>query len=209
MHCILVVFGGTGDLAHRKIYPAIYNLHVSGQLPEHIALVSVGRREKDSDSFRQEAAASIKTFSRQGDITDEQVRRVVSCFYYVKLDFYDDRGYNRLQDFLDGLDHEYGTQGNRVYYLAVAPEHFGPIVVRLHGAGMADNREQGWKRVVIEKPFGRDLKSAQELNNTITGVFDEEQVYRIDHYLGKEMLQNIMVIRFANALFEPLWNNRY
>lgn len=205
---LFVVFGGTGDLAHRKIYPAIYNLHLSGQLPKNFALVSIGRKDKTEESFRNEAAASIKQFTRSNRGKEEDISRVVSNFYYHRIDFTQSEDYHRLKDYLDNLDSQYQTNGNRVFYLAVAPEYFGTIVQNLSHSGMSD-QSRGYKRVVIEKPFGKDLESAKLLNNVITGVFHEDAIYRIDHYLGKEMLQNIMVIRFANVLFEPLWNNKY
>ncbi len=205
--CILVVFGGTGDLAHRKIYPAVFNLFVSGQLPEHFALLSVGRREKSNDAFREEAAESIHRFGKPNKGQDAKLDELLKRFYYTQVDFTESSDYEGLKQTLMELDDRYQTQGGRVFYLAVAPEHFEPIVKNIANAGMSVNKEGN--RVVIEKPFGRDLATARQLNEAITKVFDEEQIYRIDHFLGKEMLQNIMVIRFANALFEPLWNNKY
>ncbi|MCM8901681.1 glucose-6-phosphate dehydrogenase [Caldicoprobacter algeriensis] len=209
MDCLLVIFGGTGDLAHRKLYPAVYNLFLSGQLSQHFAVVSVGRRDKTNEEFRRDAVEAIKKFSRPNSGTDEDLNAVVSRFYYYKLDISDSYGYVGLKEYLSRLDDRYGTQGNRVYYLAVAPEHFKTIVQHLKSAGMVVNDGLSWQRLIIEKPFGSDLSSAIALNNVITSVFSERHVYRIDHYLGKEMLQNIMTIRFANALFEPLWNNKY
>ncbi len=209
MNALMVIFGGTGDLAHRKLYPAVYNLYLSGLLPDNFALVSVGRRDKTTAEFRAEAVESIKTYSRTKPSNDGKLEEIVSRFYYNKTDFYDDKGYKELGKFLNNLDEKYGTLGNRVFYLAVAPEHFGPVVERIDAAGLAPNKEDSWQRVVIEKPFGKDLESATKLNKDITRVFDEDHIYRIDHYLGKEMMQNIMVIRFANTLFEPLWNNKH
>jgi glucose-6-phosphate 1-dehydrogenase len=209
MRSLLTVFGGTGDLAHRKIYPAIYNLYVSGHLPEHFALLAIGRRDKSEEVFRSEAATAIKKFTRENrEGTQEDINHIVSRFYYHKADFTVFDGYKELKKRMIELEKKYGTQGNRVFYLAVAPEHFGPIVESIGKIGLLDQGE-GYERVVIEKPFGKDLKSAVRLNNQITQVFKEEQIYRIDHFLGKEMLQNISVIRFANAFFEPLWNNKY
>jgi glucose-6-phosphate 1-dehydrogenase len=205
---LLVVFGGTGDLAHRKIYSAIYNLHVSGQLPKNFALVSIGRKDKTEESFRNEAAASINQFTRSNSGAEKDISQVVSSFYYQRIDFTQSEDYQKLKEYLDALDGQYKTNGNRIFYLAVAPEHFSTIVQNLSYSGMAD-QSTGYKRIVIEKPFGKDLESAKELNSVITRVFHEDAIYRIDHYLGKEMLQNIMVIRFANVLFEPLWNNKY
>ncbi len=207
---LLIVFGGTGDLAHRKIYPAIYNLYVSGHLPEHFALLAIGRRDNSEEAFRSEAATAIKKFSRENrGGTQEDINHTVSRFYYHKADFTVFDGYKDLKERITDLEEKYGTQGNRVYYLAAAPEHFGPIVENIGKIGLSDQEDEGYDRVVIEKPFGKDLKSAVKLNNLITQVFKEEQIYRIDHFLGKEMLQNISVIRFANAFFEPVWNNKY
>jgi glucose-6-phosphate 1-dehydrogenase len=208
IHSLLVVFGGTGDLAHRKIYPAIYNLYVSGHLPENFAMAAVGRREKTEETFRKEAASSIRRYARENRGNQEDIDHVVSRFFYWQADFTKYNGYEELKDYLNVLDARFHTHGNRIFYLAVAPEHFGTIVQHLDRSGMTD-QERAYKRVVIEKPFGKDLASAIELNNIITGVFKEDQIYRIDHFLGKEMLQNILVIRFANAFFEPLWNNKY
>lgn len=209
IHALLVIFGGTGDLAHRKLYPAVFNLYLSGLMPDDFALVSVGRRDKTIDDFRSEASQAILEFSRARPGMDNELEEVLSRFYYFKADFYDDDQYKKLGNFLEELDKKYGTRGNRMFYLAVAPEHFGPVVQRIDVAGLAPNNGDSWQRVVIEKPFGMDLESAKELNEDITKVFREEQIYRIDHYLGKEMMQNIMVIRFANTLFESLWNNKH
>jgi len=178
-------------------------------LPEHFALVAVGRRQKSTEEFRNEAFESIGRFSRPNSGNEAKLKELLSRFYYQEMDFYETGAYHRFEQYLSKMDEEYGTQGNRIYYLAVAPEHFEPIVTRLSEAGMVRNDRESWQRVVIEKPFGWDLQSATVLNQAITRVFDEEHIYRIDHYLGKEMLQNIMVIRFANAFFEPLWNNKY
>ncbi|HHY82116.1 MAG TPA: glucose-6-phosphate dehydrogenase [Clostridiales bacterium] len=208
IHCLLIVFGGTGDLAHRKIYPAIYNLYVSGHLPERFAMVAIGRRDKTEEAFRGEAADAIRRYTRENRGTQEDINKIVSRFFYRRADFTEYDGYEELKEYMNILDDKFQTGGNRVFYLAVAPEHFGTIVSNLARCGLT-SQENGFKRVVIEKPFGKDLRSAVELNNIITSVFREDQIYRIDHFLGKEMLQNIMVIRFANALFEPLWNNKY
>jgi len=208
MRSLLVVFGGTGDLAHRKIYPAVYNLYVSGLLPKNFALIAIGRREKTEEVFRKEVANAICSYSRENQGSDADLKQLIARFYYKKADFTKFDGYKSIKEYLNQLDEQYQTHGNWIYYLAVAPEHFGVIVHHLARSGMT-NQERGYKRVVIEKPFGKDLQSAIKLNNIITDVFHEDNIYRIDHFLGKEMLQNIMVIRFANALFEPLWNNKY
>lgn len=207
MDCVFVIFGGTGDLTHRKLIPAIYNLMFNDKLPDNFALVSVGRRDMSDDEYRNKLMDSIKKYSRN-EFDDSIWNSLASRIYYEKFNFNDDEGYVRLGLKLKNLDKNYNTNGNRVYYLAVAPEYFGIITEKLHSHNLADNIN-AWQRVVIEKPFGRDLESAEYLNKQITDVFTEKNTYRIDHYLGKEMIQSIMVLRFANAIFEPLWNSRY
>lgn len=209
IHALMIVFGGTGDLAHRKLYPAVCNLYFSGLLPQEFALVSVGRRDKTTEEFRKEVVDSITKDSNINPVKNKDLDDITSRFYYYKNDFYSNQGYEDLGKFLQQLDEKYETRGNRVFYLAVAPEHFGPVIEGINSAGLTPNSGNSWQRVVIEKPFGKDLDSAAKLNQDISRVFDEENIYRIDHYLGKEMMQNIMVIRFANTLFEPLWNNKH
>jgi glucose-6-phosphate 1-dehydrogenase len=209
MNCLLVIFGGTGDLANRKLYPAIYNLYVSGNLPDGFAVVSVGRKEKSNETFRSETEQSIKKFSRPNSDGFKSLQNVLSRFFYFSLNFYDEIGYLNLKSFLHELDAAYSIPGNRIYYMAVSPENFLPIVDGLHKAGMAAPDEEPISRVVVEKPFGSDYDSSFKLNGILRSVFGERDIYRIDHYLGKEMLQNIMAIRFANSVFEPLWDKRY
>jgi len=206
--CIFVIFGATGDLAQRKLFPAVYNLYLDGTLPEEFAVVAIGRRGKTTEELRKELAGYIRDFSRQGMTDPEKWDRFLRFIYYWKLDFTDHRGYHDLKVYLDSLDRVHGTAGNRIFYLAVAPEYFLPIAHHLYLARMVSNR-RNWQRVVIEKPFGSDLPSARSLNEGLTQVFEEQNIYRIDHYLGKEMMQNLMVIRFANSLFEPIWNSKY
>jgi len=203
----LVIFGGTGDLTYRKLFPAIYNLQQGKSLPDSFAIVSIGRRDKTNEQYRTEIYESIKKFSRY-ELQEETWIKLKDRIYYYQIDFTTKEGYPELVQFLYQLDNKYKTNGNRLFYLAVAPEYFGLIVQLLNENGLVQN-DNSWQRVIIEKPFGRDLVSAQLLNEQITKVFSEENTYRIDHYLGKEMLQNIMVIRFANSLFEPIWNNKY
>lgn len=209
MKCILVIFGGTGDLANRKLYPAIHNLRIFGKLPDEFALVSVGRREKTHDSFRDEAKQAIIKFSRENSETRTDASETVSRFFYFKQDFSDMENYCSINLFLSQLDLEFGTQGNRIYYLATAPSNFLPILKGIAGCGMNQSQHNSWQRVMIEKPFGSDFASANDINSFMQNVFGEENIYRIDHYLGKEMLQNIMAIRFANSIFEPIWSNKH
>jgi len=202
-----VIFGGTGDLTKRKLIPAIYNLLVDDLLPDNFFVVSVGRRAKTTQTFVDEMETAVKEFSRNGfnkSLWDQLKTRI----YYYQLDFNAGEDYLEFDNYLCALENRYKTKGNRLFYLAVSPEFFGIIVEKLHDFGLAGDNG-GFKRVVIEKPFGRDLESAKILSKQITHAFGEENTYRIDHYLGKEMLQNIMVIRFSNALFEPIWNNKY
>ncbi|AOQ25277.1 Glucose-6-phosphate 1-dehydrogenase [Moorella thermoacetica] len=205
---LLVIFGGTGDLARRKLYPALFNLFVDGFLPPALGVIAVGRRGFTRDSFRQEILLpSLETFSRRAASMDAYFEPFATRLHYFRTDIYDPEGYTRLEQFLVELEEAGGSRGNRIFYLAVAPEHFGPVIRSLKETGLVPAR--GWQRVVIEKPFGHDLPSATELNRQLREAFSEEEIYRIDHYLGKEMIQNIMVIRFANTFFEPVWNNKY
>jgi glucose-6-phosphate 1-dehydrogenase len=207
LSCAMVIFGGTGDLTHRKLMPAIYNLAYNKMLPENFYVISIGRRVFSDDEYRskvREAVGKYTRFKFEDKVWDEIKNKI----YYLDFEFEDNNGYVRLKDTLREFDVKYKTGGNRIYYLAVAPEYFGVIVERLKNNGM-NSQKEGKKRIVIEKPFGRDLQSAEYLNEKITEAFNEEDIYRIDHYLGKEMIQNIMVLRFANVLFESLWNNRY
>jgi len=208
LSCIMVIFGGTGDLTHRKLLPAIYNLIHSKKLPENFAIVSIGRKEIDNDSYRQEALNSIKKFSRFKKIDEDLWNNIAGRLHYKRLEFHDNLGYEELNTFLEGLDKVYNTKGNRIFYLAVSPEYFDTITEQLNTHKLVKNNTS-WERLIIEKPFGSDLASARRLNQIITKVFGEENTYRIDHYLGKEMIQSLMVLRFANSIFEPLWNNKY
>jgi len=205
--CIIVIFGGTGDLARRKLLPAIYNLFRREILPESFAVVATGRQDKSNDEYRLEVADVIRKYARL-ELDEAKWSQIRERFYYCRFEFEDPRGYQELNRLLNNLDEKYQTCGNRIYYLATAPEFFEVIVHRLQQQGMVCN-QHSWQRLAIEKPFGRDLASARQLNRMITGVFLEQNIYRIDHYLGKEMLQNLMVIRFANIFFEPVWNHHY
>jgi len=204
---IFIIFGGTGDLTHRKLLPAIYNLSKENLLSDNFALVSIGRRDYSTNKYRKMVYSSIKSFSRF-KLEDEIWNNLKEKIYYKKMDFTNEREYLELKSYLNELDNKHQTLGNRIFYLAVAPDFFDMIVTNLHKTNMNSNKIN-FSRVVIEKPFGRDLHTAKYLNKKIISAFSEENTYRIDHYLGKEMLQNIMVIRFANSLFEPLWNNKY
>ncbi|MDN5347416.1 MAG: glucose-6-phosphate 1-dehydrogenase [Clostridia bacterium] len=206
--CLFLIFGATGDLARKKLFPAFYNLYIDNFLPASTRLVAVGRRPYNQDAFREQILLpSLKTFSRRADKLEQTFAGFAARCVYFQSDIYDPQGYARLKDLLRQLEEGRATGGNRVYYLAVAPVHFGRLVAGLREENILAN--SGWQRVIIEKPFGHDLESARRLNRLLDQVFAEEEIYRIDHYLGKEMIQNIMVIRFANAFFEPVWNNKY
>ena len=210
--CLFVIFGGTGDLTHRKLLPALYKLQKHGLLPDHFAVVAVGRRIKSDNEYRGEAAASIRGSRSETseDAVDPAILdKLTERLYYRKVNFDDDHtAYRELQICLEKFDRQYKTNGNRLFFLAVAPEYFDVIVTRLQERGMLSNA-RGWQRLMIEKPFGSNLKTARDLNRVITGALPESHIFRIDHYLGKEMIQNIMALRFGNSLFEPLWNHHY
>jgi glucose-6-phosphate 1-dehydrogenase len=206
--CSVVIFGATGDLTHRKLVPALYNLAADGDLPPAVAVIGFARREKSDEEFRKEMEEATRKFSRQ-TVRDEIWKTFSQSLFYHQSEFGDADGYKSLAQRLAKIDKERGTRGNRLFYLAVAPDQFEPILKNLKEAGLNKAAEGSWARVIVEKPFGTDLKSARELNRVVSQSFSEDQTYRIDHFLGKETAQNILVLRFANAIFEPLWNTRY
>jgi glucose-6-phosphate 1-dehydrogenase len=206
--CSIVIFGATGDLSHRKLIPALYNLAADGELPPAVTVVGFARRPKADEEFRRELEETTRKFSRQS-VRDEIWKMFAQSIFYHQSEFEDEAGYKSLADKLEKIDRERGTRGNRLFYFAAAPDQFEPILKNLKAAGLNKTREGSWARVIVEKPFGTDLASARELNRVVRNSFTEEQTYRIDHFLGKETAQNILVLRFANAIFEPLWNTRY
>ncbi|NGX39703.1 MAG: Glucose-6-phosphate 1-dehydrogenase [Chlamydiae bacterium] len=210
--CILVIFGATGDLTARKLFPAIYNLAREGQLPSQFAVVGFARRDKSNEQFREEMKEAINQFSRVKPVDEAVWKNFSQQIFYHRSEFPDEKGYESLGKFLTELDGRFGTKGNRVFYLSTQPKFFTTIAENLHKSGLIydfHNEKQRWSRTIIEKPFGHDLESAHALQDELLQFMTEEQVYRIDHYLGKETVQNLMVFRFANSLFESLWNNRY
>jgi glucose-6-phosphate 1-dehydrogenase len=205
-----VLFGATGDLAHRKVMPAIYQLLRANLLPAEFSVVAVARRPYTDEAFRAEVRTSLDKYSRVVPIDETQWTELAKRITYQQLDFADDAGYDRLCERLDALDVERGTSGNRLYYLATQPSQVTEIVRQMGRVGLANEQHgAGWRRVVVEKPFGRDLDSARKLNHELNKVFRESQIYRIDHYLGKETVRNLMVFRFGNGIFEPVWNRSY
>lgn len=210
--CILVIFGATGDLTARKLLPAIYNLAREGLLPSQFAVVGFARRDKTHDQFRQEMKEAINKFSRVKPVDESIWKHFEQHIFYHKSEFDDANGYLECKKFLGELDSRLGTRGNRVFYLSTQPSYFTVIAEQLHKAGLiydARSVKDKWSRVIIEKPFGHDLDSAHALQDELLKYMAERQIYRIDHYLGKETVQNLMVFRFANSLFESLWNSRY
>lgn len=206
--CTVVIFGATGDLTNRKLIPALYNVAACGDLPPQFKVVGFARRDKSDEVFRTELEEGNRRNSRQGH--DEELwSSFAQNIHYHRSEFEDPAGYVRLKQLLDRFDRERGAPANRLFYLASAPEAFVPILDMLRASGLNHAPQGRWARVVCEKPFGKDLITARALNDTVAATFAERDTYRIDHYLGKETAQNIMVLRFANALFEPNWNSRY
>ncbi len=206
--CIIVIFGATGDLTRRKLVPALCNLAEARVLPENIAILAVAHREITQEAFREKLREDVAAMAR-GRVREDHLSRLLERTYYVRGELDEQPVYEQVRATTDRLTREHGIPPNHFYYLAVAPRLFGPIVRRLGEAGLAREDAGGWRRVVIEKPFGRDLESARRLNAELRRVLEERQIYRIDHYLGKETVQNILVFRFSNAIFEPIWNRRY
>src|SRR6266700_3661434 len=206
--CVMVIFGATGDLTHRKLLPALYNLALEHPLPAGFSVVGFARRPYSDEEFRQKALESINAYSRQKPVNLQVWESFAAGIRYLQSAFHEPEGYEKLNNLLNALDHERGTSGNRIFYLSTPPSQYPEIIQRLGAAGLNKSRK-GWTRIIIEKPFGHDLVSARELNRQVGRVFKEEQVYRIDHYLGKETVQNILVHRLANGIFEPVWNRRY
>jgi glucose-6-phosphate 1-dehydrogenase len=206
--CAMTIFGAAGDLTKRKLIPALYHLDVSGLLPKNFGLVAFGRSDMTAEAFRAQLDGEVPGF------LGEQFRRdtwesLVGRIHYVGGDFSDPAAYARVGEALAMIDKTEGTGGNYLHYLATPPSFFLEIPKRLNAAGLTQETATSWRRVIVEKPFGRDLESARQLNRDLQEVLEERQIYRIDHYLGKETVQNLLVFRFANGLFEPVWNQRY
>jgi glucose-6-phosphate 1-dehydrogenase len=207
--CIMVIFGAAGDLTRRKLVPALYNLARAGLLPREFAILGIAHTSMSTEDFRGKVSEDIRHYA--GNDVDPGIWDWFNNrLHYITAEFDDKNLYSQLKTTLEKLDKDHSTRQNFFFYLATAPRFFGPIVEELAAAGLMDeNNGQHWRRVIIEKPFGHDLESARALNQQLLKVVGEHQIYRIDHYLGKETVQNILAFRFANGIFEPIWNRRY
>ncbi|WP_018883252.1 glucose-6-phosphate dehydrogenase [Paenibacillus massiliensis] len=202
-----VLFGATGDLAKRKIYPALYQLFIEGKIPASFSVIGLGRREVTDVDFRQRVEHSIIEFARQKDGDTARMGQFLSAFQYCSLNVHHAEDYKKLLHMAEQREAELGIPGNRLFYLSVAPEFFEVIAGQIRDSGLAGT--QGWKRLIIEKPFGHDLESARKLNEHLSQAFAEEEIYRIDHYLGKPMIQNLETLKFANPLLQGIWNREH
>src|SRR2546421_10219167 len=200
--CIMVIFGAAGDLTKRKLIPALYNLKHANLLSDNFAVIGVARAEMKTEEFRRRLTDEMREFATE-KVEPEAWKWLAERLYYLSGDFDDDQTYSRLKESLEKIDQERSGGGNYFFYLATAPDYFAPIVEQLGAAQLTGEEDDRWRRVIIEKPFGRDLDSAMKLNAELKQVLNENQIYRIDHYLGKETVQNIMVFRFGNGIFEP------
>lgn len=206
--CALVIFGVTGDLSRKKLMPAVYDLANRGLLPPGFGLVGFARRDWENQDFAQQIHDSVKEHART-EFREETWKQLMEGIRFVPGEFGDDAAFERLKDTLEELDTKRGTGGNHAFYLSIPPSFFDVCVSQLRKHGMAEENGSQWRRVIIEKPFGHDLESAKELNRIVGSAFRPDQVFRIDHYLGKETVQNLLAFRFANQMYEPIWNNNY
>jgi glucose-6-phosphate 1-dehydrogenase len=205
--CSFIIFGVTGDLAHRLVLPALYNLAASNLLPDKFCVVGIARQGMSSDELRTDMLAGLKKFATRS-VDDAIAQRLLECVTCIEADPRDSGSFDKMREQLDALEKKRETTGNRLFYLATPPSAFGPIAKELGRTGML--KENGsWRRLVVEKPFGTDINSAKALNAELLSIVEEQQIYRIDHYLGKETVQNILVLRFANGMFEPIWNRNH
>ncbi|WP_264447286.1 glucose-6-phosphate dehydrogenase [Bacillus cereus] len=202
-----VLFGATGDLAKRKIYPALYNLYSDQKLPKQISVIGLGRREVSHIDFQKRIKESIETFSRHREEGTPELEGFLDNFRYCPLDVSKPEDYERLLQVVREREEELNIKGNRMFYLSVAPEFFETIALNIKESGL--DKTDGWKRLMIEKPFGHDLKSARELNDKLSRTFEEDEIYRIDHYLGKPMIQNLEALEFANPVLQSIWNKEH
>ncbi len=206
--CVLVIFGVTGDLSRKKLMPAVYDLANRGMLPPGFGLVGFARREWADQDFAQVVHDAVKENART-EFREEVWEQLLEGIRFVPGTFDSDDSFRKLKDTISELDNARGTGGNHAFYLSIPPSSFETVISQLKRHGLTDRSEGNWNRVVIEKPFGHDLQSARELNDVVSSLFEPQEVFRIDHYLGKETVQNMLALRFANQLFEPIWNNHY
>jgi len=206
--CVMIIFGAGGDLTQRKLVPALYNLARGQLLSREFAIVGISHSKMSTEDFRNKVSEDMKHYAG-ADIDADIAEWFLKRLYYITADFGDKNVYGQLKTFLEKVDRDHSTHANYFFYLATAPSFFGPIVEQLATAGLMEENNSHWRRVVVEKPFGHDLDSARALNAQMLQVVTEKQIYRIDHYLGKETVQNILAFRFANGIFEPIWNRRY
>ena len=204
----LVIFGASGDLTHRKLMPALYALFDQGMMPKHFQILGVGRASIDPEVFKSKMHQGIQEFSENYHYHEEKVSDFCSNISYMQLDVYSLKEYDKLKKTLEHFEHQGWASSNIVFYLSLLPSAFGPIATNLAKSGLNESKE-GFRRLVVEKPFGYDLESALQLNKSLHECFAEDQIYRIDHYLGKETVQNFLVMRFSNGIYEPLWNRNY
>ena len=208
--CTLVIFGASGDLARRKLVPALYGLAAQNCLARRFAIIGFARTPMTDEAFQQSAVDSVKKFADANTLRDEECKEFANALAYVAGEYHHPEAFEKLKKRLEELDQEHNLNGNRLFYLATPPDIYPIIIEQLDKAGLAKHPNgKSWTRIIIEKPYGRDLASARKLNQTVLKAFDESQVYRIDHYLGKDTVQNLLVLRFGNGIFEPLWNRNY
>src|SRR5580704_3623063 len=208
--CTIVIFGASGDLSRRKLVPALYGLAAQNCLARRFAIIGFARTPMSDEAFQTSAIESVKKFADTNTLREAECKEFANALAYVAGEYHHPEAFEKLKNRLEELDQQHNLNGNRLFYLATPPDVYPGIIEQLGKAGLAKNPNgKYWTRIIIEKPYGRDLASARKLSQTVLKAFDESQVFRIDHYLGKDTVQNLMVLRFGNGIFEPLWNRNY